>query len=345
MVHIDGSEQSGSGTIVRFAVALAALLGRPLTITNARARRPKPGLRPQHVAAVRACCELCGGRAEGLAVGAREFTFTPGPRIAGGTFAWDIGTAGSTTMLALGILPIVCFAERPVVARITGGVFQDFAPSPYHMAHVLGPLLRVMGVELELEVIRAGYVPLGAGVIELRIRSPRRSLTPFVREEPGTIRKVTGLAFASHLAERRVSERMAASCEARLASAGLTAQIARVEDTAALHAGASLAVWATTSTDATLGADRAGARGRSSESIGGFVAESLLADVATGATVDRHVADQLLVFTALAAGTSRYRAPCFTDHVRSNLWLAERFGATARADDGRIRVDGIGFAR
>jgi RNA 3'-terminal phosphate cyclase len=70
-------------------------------------------------------------------VGYREFSFAPGVRIKGGDFAWDIGTAGSTTMLVLSMLPLVCFADRPVTARITGGVFQDFAPSPHHMQHVL----------------------------------------------------------------------------------------------------------------------------------------------------------------------------------------------------------------
>ena len=121
MIHIDGSQHSGSGTVVRFAVAYAALLSRPLHLTNARARRAKPGLRPQHVAAVRACAELCGATTEGVEVESREFTFAPGHAIRGGHFTWDIGTAGSTTMLALGVIPIACFANAPVTARITGG--------------------------------------------------------------------------------------------------------------------------------------------------------------------------------------------------------------------------------
>jgi RNA 3'-terminal phosphate cyclase (ATP) len=134
MVEIDGAQQSGSGTIVRYAITLAALLGQPLHLVNARARREPPGLRPQHLAAVRACAELCGATTTGLDVGSREFTFVPGGRISGGTFAWDIGTAGSTTMLALSILPLACFADAPITTQITGGVFQDFAPSPHKTA-------------------------------------------------------------------------------------------------------------------------------------------------------------------------------------------------------------------
>src|SRR5919108_962349 len=161
MLDVDGGQQAGSGTIVRYAVALAALLGRQLHLFNARAKRPTPGLRPQHVASVLACAELCGAKTDGVKVGSREFSFAPGARIKGGDFTWDSGTAGSTTMLALSTLPLACFADRPVTARITGGVFQDFAPSPHHLHQVLAPLLRRMGVTAEIGVLRAGYVPPG----------------------------------------------------------------------------------------------------------------------------------------------------------------------------------------
>jgi RNA 3'-terminal phosphate cyclase (ATP) len=345
VIEVDGSLESGSGTLVRASVALAALLGRPLHLVRARAKRTTPGLRPQHVAAVRACAELCGGRTEGVRVGSGELTFRPGPALRAGSFAWDIGSAGSSTMLALGILPLACLAPGPVTARITGGVFQDFAPSPHHMQHVLAPLLGRMGARTELEVIRAGYVPRGAGVIELRVQPAPRGLAALRLEEPGSVRELRGIAFASHLAARRVSERMALACEARLASAGLAAAIERVEDDAAAHPGASLAVWATTSTGCRLGADRAGAPRRSSEAIGRFVADQILADLAAHATVDRHLADQLVCFAALARGASRWRSPATTDHLRTNLALVERFGVRTRCAEGVVDVDGLGLVR
>jgi len=344
MIHVDGAQRSGSGTIVRFATAFAALLRRPLHLSNARAKREKPGLRPQHLAAVRACAELCGAQTEGLSVGSREFTFLPGPRIRGGTFAWDIGTAGSATMLALGILPIACFAEAPVTARITGGVFQDFAPSPHHMQHVLAPLLARMGAAVELEVLRAGYVPRGGGTIELRVR-PAGRLAPLLVTEQGVVREVSGIAFSSHLEERRVSERMAQACETLLATADLSCHIERVVDTRALHAGASLAVWATTSTGCILGADCAGALRRSSETIGRAVARELLADLAADATTDRHAADQLVLFAALAGGATHYIAPGMTDHLETNLWLAEQFGAQGRCEKRRVKIEGLALRR
>jgi RNA 3'-terminal phosphate cyclase (ATP) len=342
MVEIDGAQQLGSGTIVRYAVAMAALLGQPLHLVNARARRAPPGLRPQHLAAVRACAELCGATTTGLDVGSQEFTFVPGGRIRGGTFAWDIGTAGSTTMLALSIVPLACFADEPVTARITGGVFQDFAPSPHHLQHVLGAVLGRMGVALELRVLRAGYVPRGAGLLELQVRPIRGPLRALTLTAQGQISAVAGIAFASHLAERRVSERMATACEQRLAEAGLSPAIQRAEDTAALHPGASLAVWAATSTGCRLGADRVGALRRRAEGIGRWVAETLLADLATGATVDRHLADQLVLFAALAEGSSHYRVPSQTAHLHSNLWLISQFGVQGCCRAQQVAIEGLG---
>jgi RNA 3'-terminal phosphate cyclase (ATP) len=343
VLEIDGSAQSGSGTLVRFGVAFSALCGEPIHLVNARARRAQPGLRAQHVAAVRACAELCAAETEGVEVGSRELVFRPGPRVRGGRYVWDIGTAGSAPMLALGVLALACLAEAPLVARIGGGVFQDFAPSPFHLQHVLAPLLARMGASVALELVRPGYVPAGSGVLELRVEPAPRGLAPLELLEPGPVRAVRGIALASHLAERRVADRMARACEERLAERGLASAIERVDDSSANRPGAGLAVWAETAHGCRLGADRAGAPRRSSEAIGRHVARALLEDLGSGAGVDRHLADQLVLFAALARGTTRYRVPADSEHLRTNLWLAERFGARVRCDGTQVEVEGLGL--
>jgi RNA 3'-terminal phosphate cyclase (ATP) len=342
---IDGAQMSGSGTIVRYAVALAALFGETVRIINARLRRRDPGLRPQHVTSVRACAELCGATVESVEVGSRTFEFAPGPHIAGGSFEWDIGTAGSATMLALSVLPVACFAAAPVRARITGGVFQDFAPSPFHMHRVLAPLLRSMGAEVTLDVTRPGYVPGGGGIIEINVVPRRQGLDALVLDAPGHVSDVHGIALSSHLVERRVSERMASVCEEQIRGAGMACAIDRVDDVRAVHAGACLAIWAKSSTGSSFGADRAGKFGRSSEQIGHYVAATFLEDVRSGATVDRHLADQLVLFCALAQRTSRYIVPSHTGHLESNLWLVAQFGAGVAVDAGRVEIQGLGLSR
>jgi RNA 3'-terminal phosphate cyclase (ATP) len=343
LIEIDGSAQSGSGTIVRFAVVFAALCGEAVHLVEARARRPQPGLRPQHVAAVRACAELCAGELEGVEVGSGELVFRPKRRPSGGAHAWEIGTAGSTTMLALGVLPLACLAQAPLAARIGGGIFQDFAPSPFHLAHALAPLLGRMGAAVEVAVVRPGYLPAGGGVLALRVTPAAGGLAALALDDPGTLRSLRGIALASHLAERRVSERMASACESALAAHGLAGSIERVDDATATGPGAGLALWAETSTGCRLGADGAGAPRRSAEAIGRQVARALLTDLGAGASVDRHLADQLVLFAAFAHGTTRYRAPADTAHLRTNLWLAERFGVRSRREGALVEITGLGL--
>ncbi|RPI56691.1 MAG: hypothetical protein EHM55_04430 [Acidobacteria bacterium] len=138
---------------------------------------------------------------------------------------------------------------------------------------------------------------------------------------------------------------MASACRGHLTAAGLSCAIERVDDTTAHHAGASLAIWGESTSGGCLGADRAGAIGRSSEAIGALVAKTFLEDLGSGATVDRHVADQLVLFAALARGTTRYLVPRESEHLATNLWIIEQFGARGSVDGKRVVVDGLGLVR
>lgn len=345
MIEIDGAQKSGSGTIVRLACGVAALLDEELHLINIRARRDKPGLRPQHLKAIDALREICHGRLEGGKVGSSEIRFKPGSEIWDGHYQWDIGTAGSTTLLAMTLLPVACFSQKVTSFRISGGLFQDFAPSAYHMQNVLFPLLGRMGISASLRIIRPGYVPRGGGIIEVAV-TPAVKIKPIQLVLPGKVVGITGVALSSHLKERQVSERMANKCAEMLRAKGYRAQIEVIHDTMALQAGAALAVYASTSAGGIIGADWAGAPQRSSEDIGRYVARSLVEDLAAGATVDRYAADQLILYAALADGVSQYRIPKLTEHIESNLWLAEiMLGAKTEVKDNVLTIHGVGFSR
>jgi len=344
MITIDGGTKSGSGTIVRYSVALASLLGKEIKIQNIRQRRDKPGLRAQHLKVIQACAEMCHGVVENAAVGSKEITYIPREKFNGGEYHWDIGTAGSTTMFAQALLPLACFAEKPSKFRLQGGLFQDFAPSAYHMKFVLLPLLKKMGIQAELEIIRPGYVPKGKGIIEIEVE-PVEKLKPFNLIEQGKITSINGIALSSHLEEKKVSQRMAQECRKILNAQGYKAEIEEIYDESSLQEGAALAIYADTSSGSVIGSDRAGRPGRRSESIGRYVAQNFMEDVNTGAAVDRYIADQLIIYAGLAEGISRYSIPRITEHVETNLWLIEEFlGARTKISDNLIiEIEGIGF--
>lgn len=354
MLKIDGSQKSGSGTIVRDVIPFAILMGKDVRLTHIRARREKPGLRPQHLKALQACAEMCQGRLEGATVGSREIVFRPGKTIRGGNYDWDIGTAGSAIMLAFTVIPLALFANGPCTFHITGGLFQDFAPSVFHFQHVLLPLLHQMAVQIEVKIIRPGYVPRGQGQIRISVNpidEPLRSLSLL---EQGAVSQIRGLALSSFLKERKVSERMATTCSKKLQSKGFASDIGVIYDTkdhpayreAAVQAGAGLAIWATTASGSLLGSDMAGKIRRSAEFIGEQTAKNLIRDLSTGATVDRHLADQLIPYAALAHGTSSYLIPRMTDHIESRLWLVEELlGAKTEMRNSQLTIAGMALSK
>ncbi len=345
MLRIDGGQKSGSGTIVRFAVGLATLLGEQLHLTNIRAKREKPGLRPQHLKALQALQQICQGSLVGGDVGSREIWFNPGGKVKGGHYEWDIGTAGSTTLLAMTLLPAACFSRGDIGFKLSGGLFQDFAPSAYHMQYVLFPVLNSMGITAKLNIIRPGYVPRGGGIIEVEVEPVRGKLKPISLPTQGKVTEIQGIALSSHLRERKVSERMVEKCNEVLRSQGYRANIEIVHDTLALQRGAALTLYAKTSSGCIIGADRAGEPRRTSEEIGSSVATSLIEDLSTGATVDRYLADQLIFYAALADGVSEYRIPRLTEHVETNLWLVETLlGAKTEVDNNVVKIHGIGYS-
>ncbi len=343
MLTIDGGVRSGSGTIVRYSVALASLLGKEIKIQNIRARRDKPGLRAQHLKVIQACQEMCHGMVGDASVGSKEITYIPKQRFKGGEYRWDIGTAGSTTMLAQSLLPLACFAEKPSKLRLEGGLFQDFAPSAYHMKFVLLPLLKQMGIQAKLDIKRPGYVPRGGGIIEIEVE-PVKELKPLSLTEQGKILSIKGIALSSHLKEKKVSHRMAEECRKVLRSHGYKAEIEEIYDESSLQEGAALAIYAVTSSGNIIGSDRAGRPGRSSESIGRYVAQSLIEDIKTGAAVDRYIADHLILYAGLAEGTTRYLIPRVTEHVETNLWLIEELlSAKTKISGNLVEMEGLGF--
>jgi RNA 3'-terminal phosphate cyclase (ATP) len=315
-------------------------------MTRIRQKRDKPGLRPQHVKAIQACRSFSGGRLDGAEVNSQEIFYAPGPSLRGGSFRWDIGTAGSTTMLAYTLIPLALFAQAPSRFSIHGGLFQDFAPSFFHMQRVLVPVLQKMGARINLRMVRPGYVPRGGGHIEMAIFPLDDSLLPLSATEPGKVRRIEGVALASHLGKERVAYRMANHCRALLKEKGYEAAIEILEDQTSVQKGAAFFLSAQTDKGCFLGADQAGKLGRRSEDIAGFVVAALIEDLAAKATTDRHLADQLILFAALARGKTRYAIPRLTDHIESNLWLVEKIlGAIPSREGNFLQVEGIGFHR
>ncbi|WP_458207457.1 RNA 3'-terminal phosphate cyclase [Haladaptatus sp. NG-SE-30] len=319
MLSLDGS--TGGGQLLRSALSLAALSGESFRMTGIRANRSNPGLRPQHLAAVRAVARACDADIHGDAVGSEALTFHP-DATDGGRFAIDVGTAGSVTLVFDALLPLAMVLDQPLAVTVTGGTDVRWAPPVAYHRQVKLPLCRRFGVQAAIDVARTGYYPAGGG--EATVWLAPSSLSQIELADRGSLAGVRIYSKAStSLAAQNVAERQSDAARERLSTAGYSVTERRVTYAKSNSPGTSLLVRADYD-DAIAGFDALGERGIPAESVAQGVVDSFLAfDDARGA-VDEQMADQLLVFLALAGG--RVSIPRVTDHVETSLELVSAFG-------------------
>ena len=168
MIVLDGSTGEGGGQILRSALALSMITGKPFRIENIRANRPKPGLMRQHLVAVQAAAEVCGAVLDFAEVGTRVLAFMPG-KIVGGRFDFAIGSAGSCTLVLQTILPALLYADAPSQVRISGGTHNAKAPPVQFLQRAFLPILEKMGAKVDLQLLRYGFYPAGGGMVSATI--------------------------------------------------------------------------------------------------------------------------------------------------------------------------------
>jgi RNA 3'-terminal phosphate cyclase (ATP) len=323
VLEIDGSQKSGSGTILRLSVALAAIVGQPLHIYHIRHKRSQPGLKPQHLEAVLTAAKLCDAEVNGATLNSKELWFRP-KAIKSGKFEAEIGTAGSIPMVLMTVLPICLLTENTVELHVTkGGTDVSNSPTINYLRNVLLPTLKLMGVDASITVHKYGYYPKGMGEATMIVKSGS-SLRPICLEASGKLKAIEGVSVCTFLADRKVAERQAKAANDYLRGKGHTAEIQIVNDRSnALQKGSSLVLWAKTDTGVILGADAIGELGKTSETVGKEAAEKLYLEISAMPTVDVHLADLLIPYVALAEGKSAYLTRTLSDHLETNIWLAE----------------------
>ncbi|MEM3022511.1 MAG: RNA 3'-terminal phosphate cyclase [Candidatus Bathyarchaeia archaeon] len=325
LIEIRGDELEGGGQILRSSVALSALLGKPIRITNIRGKRPSPGMKAQHVTAIRALARICSAKVEGLELGSRVLEFNPGD-ITSDRFEFEVGTAGSISLVLQAILPVLSLAPSKVTATISGGTDVRWSPPIDYFRFVALPILSKMGPRVDLRLIRRGHYPKGGGRVEISVE-PAEKLDPILMKEFGELVEVRGLSHCTGL-PRHVAERQAGAAEALLRRAIHSPISIDLEwdphgPDRGLGPGSGITLYAKTSSGAILGADALGERGRPAEEVGREAASKLLREVSSGKPVDRHMADMIIPYMAIASGRSEIGASELTLHSLTNVRISE----------------------
>jgi RNA 3'-terminal phosphate cyclase (ATP) len=239
-----------------------------------------------------------------------------------GTYEFDIGTAGSTSLLLHSLYLPLALAQGRTVLRLTGGTHVPFAPTYHYLADQWAPLLRRLGIEVELQLLRAGYYPEGGGQIRAKIR-PSQGIRPLALGPRGDLERLEGVSAVSNL-DRSIADRQRRRALQRLDEAGLHAGIESIE-LPSPGKGTLLHLLATFAGGGRACCGALGARGKRSEAVADEACDSLLDFLGTAGAIGHHAADQVILPLALADGTSRFPVSRVTSHLLTNARLIERF--------------------
>jgi len=334
MIEIDGSHGEGGGQIVRTSLTLSAATGVAVRLVNMRANRRPPGLRPQHVAAARAAADVCGADITHLEPGIGEMTFKPGP-VQPGEYSWQIGTAGSAPLVLQTVAMPLALAGGTSRVEIVGGTHNPKAPCFEYLDQVWRVWLERMGVDIELAMDSAGFYPKGGGRIIADIAGgvqPDR-IRPLHLRQRGELVRMTGVSAVANLPDH-IAQRQRTRAAADLKRIGIEAQIETAE-LASIGKGTVCFLRAEFE-HSVAGFFGLGAIGKKAELVGHEAAEAArkFCTERSGAAVDPHAADQLIVPLVLAAGASRYRTTALTEHTSTNAAVASQI--TGRP----VRIEG-----
>ncbi len=316
MIRIDGSYGEGGGQILRSAIALSVIKNQPIEIVNIRAKRSNPGLRPQHVASIKLLADLTEADVDNLSVGNDSIRFIP-KGIKKDRLRFDVGTAGSITLILQAIIPAVSLNEKYLEIELIGGTDVKWSPTIDYVAYVLKDAYKVIGIDFDLEVIKRGYYRKGGGIVKCIIKPADLrpiELVTMPRVEPRIISVCSMLP--KHVAERQV-----ASALARLEKEGIRCNSYSISIASSSSPGSSILVYATSNYGPFIGSDAIGEKGKAAENVGQEAAENFLRPYLRNVSVDKHLADMLVLPLALAMKRSKFIVDEVTQHLETNLYI------------------------
>ena len=344
-IEIDGSQGEGGGQILRTCTSLSAILGIPIRITNIRAGRERPGLRPQHLQALRSAAEVTNSKGSGAEIGSTRIEFSPGKPPAKVSKRIDTGTAGSVTLIAQTLIPIGIFSGIELDVEVIGGTEVPASPTIDYLQKIVLPVYRLIGGDVEIELLRRGYYPKGGGSIRVRVLKSRAIKPLDMAREIS--HSATKILLASRLLPLHVSERERRSIEELLAQRGITdVEIETDTYSESFSPGNSVLIYRQSKTEL-VGSSAIGEKGRSAEVVGQDAANLFLAETKREPNVDSHLADMIVTLSSCIEGKSSFITSKLTNHLKTNLQVASIMtGSTfqLRENDKGLQVEITGRA-
>ena len=340
MIEIDGSYGEGGGQIIRTALSLSCLLKKPFRIFNIRKKRKKPGLMPQHLTCVKAAQLITDAEVTGAYAGSSELLFSP-HEVKGGYFSFDIGTAGSTSLVFQTLIPALAFSQQKTTLTLKGGTHVPLSPSFHYLSNVFVHFLGQLGIKVELVIESYGFYPRGGGIVRAEI-FPVKNIKPLRIVERGNILQITGYSAVGNLplsiAERQ-KDAFVNKINREIKNNKACLIIELVEVPSIGHG--TFVYLEARSEDSVAGFTALGARGKKAEVVGEEAAEEFVKYYTTGAALDYHIADQIVLYLSLCSEESRFTTSSITNHLLTNLWVINLFHGIQYSIEGEVGEKGM----
>jgi RNA 3'-terminal phosphate cyclase (ATP) len=334
MFTIDGSRGEGGGQILRSALSLSLVTGTPVRIHGIRAGRARPGLMRQHLTAVRAAAEVGRAEVSGAEIGSREVVFRP-RAVEPGTYRFNVGSAGSTTLVLQTVLPALATASGPSELTLEGGTHNPMAPPFDFLEQAFLPLLGRMGPRVTAHLDACGFYPAGGG--RLRVSVAPAPLTRLELPARGEIRGRLVVAMVANLPGAIARREL----DAAAAVLGWDPSCLRIQVIKGAPGPGNVVTIRVESEHVTEVFIGFGEKGVRAETVAERAATEARAYLDAGVPVGEHLADQLLLPMALAGGGS-FRTVAPSSHTRTQIELLEQMlGArtTVTERDGAFDVE------
>jgi len=318
-VYIDGSTGEGGGQILRTSLALSCITGKALHIDNIRAARRNAGLAKQHLVCVEAARGICDAKCRGAALGSKVLDFQPG-FIRSGDYHFDIGSAGSASLVIQAVLPALFLAGQPSTVTVTGGTHNPMAPPFDFLCETFLPAIATAGFQAECRLIKPGFFPAGGGKMTINVQPWEENTSRAIDlceplEQPQIYARIYMAKLPAHIAQRQ---------KRLLSESGLDLQdIEHVEVTDSAGAGNCVMIRLCSSSRTTV-FTAYGMRGKPSQEVVGEVVAQAKDFSAGGAAIDLFLADQLLLYMALSK-RGCYATNELSTHLQTNMEIIQKF--------------------
>ena len=323
MIKIDGSLGEGGGQILRTALTLSTIKNKPFEMFNIRAGRKKPGLAPQHLRCVQAMAKICDADISGAEIGSSSLKFYPG-EIKNGDYCFEIGTAGSVSLVLQTIFLPLSLAKGPSSVTIRGGTHVPFSPCFHYLKEQWIFYLKKIGFDTRLEMVRAGFYPKGGGEVKISINHVKK-VYPLVLMERGRLRKVRGISAVGNLdlsiAERQ--KKQAIENMSEMSEIKISPEIEVI--TMPAFAKGTMLLLMCEFENSQCCYFSLGAIGKRAEKVADEACEGLRSFLETKGVIDEHLSDQIILPLSLATDTSRFITPKITQHLLTNAEVIKLF--------------------